>query len=183
MESDNLRPHKAFGQRLRYLRERANKSRLEVSYAVEVEEALLARIESGIELPEEDILMLLMDHFDVSEQESVKLWELAGYDKHKADAHIAAEQLKQIMMVIPVDSRVAFSDVSQVSGNRNGLVIDFALSAGQSQLQPVSKVGLSLEHARQLIVQLQSAVAGASSVSRGHLLAAPKTKPNRKKSS
>ncbi len=75
------RPHRAIGLRLKTLRERAKESLLEVSGAVEVDVAVLQEIEAGKRLPDEDILLMLINHFNVPDQESVKLWELAGYSK------------------------------------------------------------------------------------------------------
>lgn len=146
------RPHKVIGLRLKRLREQAKESLLEVSGAVEIDTAVLEAIEAGHKLPDEDVLMLLMNHFEVSDSESVKLWELAGYSQ-SGDKDISHDEqlLKQIMMVVPFDNRVAFTDNATVEANANGVVINFSLGNGQ---QPVSRVGMSVEAAQQLVMKL-----------------------------
>lgn len=64
------------------MRERLSESVAEVSGAVEIEEDALERIEQGIERPSEEILMLLMSHFNMQDTEAVQIWELAGYDRN-----------------------------------------------------------------------------------------------------
>lgn len=147
-------PYKVIGLRLRRLRERAKESLLEVSGAVEIDTAALEEIESGYKLPEEEVLMLLMNHFDVSDSESVKLWELAGYSQESDKGAQTEEQLlKQIMMVIPFDNKVAFTDNAVIEANKNGVVINFSLSNGAQQ-QSVARVGMSVEAAQQLVMKL-----------------------------
>lgn len=156
MGAKDTRPYKVFGEKLRILRERAKESLFEVSGAVEIDNKTLEKIEAGIQLPDEDVLMLLISHFDVKEQDAVSLWELAGYTKESDKEHTLNEEqlLKQVMMVIPFDNKVAFSDNAHVSANANGVVVDFALSAGNVQPQTVSRVGMGVEQARALIDQL-----------------------------
>lgn len=146
------RPYKTIGLRLRRLREKANRSLFEVSGAIEIDALKLERIEAGHELPDEDILMLLMDHFGVSENETVKLWELAGYDKDQDKAGRPDEQLfKQIMMVLPFDNKVAYINQADVQADKNGVVIGFELDDGKNR-QSVAKVGMSVEMAKDLAV-------------------------------
>ena len=52
----------------------------EVSGAVEIDEQSLQRIEQGKERPTEDILMLLINHFGMQDDDAANLWQLAGYD-------------------------------------------------------------------------------------------------------
>lgn len=154
-----ISPHKVFGMRLKTLREQAKESLLEVSGAVEVDVALLKDIEAGKRLPDEDILLMLINHFNVPDQESMRLWELAGYGKTAPKETFIDEQvLKQITMVIPFDNKVTFTDTAKVSSNPNGLLIDFTLLAGNTQPQTVARVGMSLEQAEQLTKLINTAV-------------------------
>lgn len=148
-----VRPYKVIGLRLKKLRERANESLMEASGAVEIDSTLLESIESGLRIPDEDILMLLIKHYNVSDSESVKLWELAGYDRQNQEKTIQAEEqiLKQIMMIIPFDNKVVFTDNVNIEANKKGVVINFLLG---SSAQPVSSVGMSIESAQELIMKL-----------------------------
>lgn len=174
-------PYSVFGQRLRSLRERAKESVLEVSYAIEIDEKTLERIEAGRELPDEDVLMLLISHFDVKDNDAVKLWELAGYGSHMDKETIPNEEqlLKQVMMVIPFDNRVAFSDTAQIDAKPTGVVINFLQATGNPQPQSVSKIGMSVEQAGQLIQQLAAAVKDATTPKQPRALPAPKNIKNK----
>lgn len=176
-------PYKLFGEKLRSLRERAKESLYEVSGAVEIDETTLSKIESGRQLPDEEILALLMSHFDASEKEALNLWELAGYSKDSPkDMPFIEDQLKQIMMVIPFDNRVAFSDIAHISANKKGVVIEFGLSGGNTVPQTVSKIGMSLEQAQTLSNQLTNSIHMARRPKVIKALPAPK-QPRKKKRS
>ncbi len=146
-------PYRVIGLRLKRLRERAKESLLEVSGAVEIDTSVLEAIEAGQRLPDEEVLMLLMAHFNVPDHESMKLWELAGYSQNSDKTAVDEQLLKQVMMVIPFDNRVAFTDHAAIDANKNGIVINFSLSTGGQQ-QPVARVGMSVDAAQQLILQL-----------------------------
>lgn len=180
MGANNTRPYKVFGEKLRFLRERARESLLEVSGAVEIDHRTLEQIEAGAQLPEEDVLMLLINHFDVKDHDAVNLWELAGYSKISDKEQTLNEEqlLKQVMMVIPLDNKVAFSDTAHVSANNNGVVVDFALSAGNFQPQTVSRVGMSVEQARVLAEQLKNKLDDLNKPKVIHALPMPKHNSN-----
>lgn len=151
-------PYKVLGNRLRKLRVEAQKSLLEVAGAIEIDDLTLQQIESGMQLPEEEILALLISHFDVDEPEADKLWSLAGYSKKEP---IVEEQLlKQVMMVIPMDNRVVYSDDVKIDASRKGVVIEFNMSAGGTS-QNVSRIGMSMEQAKSLYMQLGSSLHAA----------------------
>ncbi|MCA9343078.1 helix-turn-helix transcriptional regulator [Candidatus Saccharibacteria bacterium] len=150
MRSSHQRPFKLFGEQIKTLREKSKESLLEVSSAVEIDEFTLKEIEFGSKLPDEDILILLMNHFNVKDKDAVTLWELAGYGKEETKDLNEEQLLKQIMMVVPVDNRVSYSDSAHISANKNGVVIDFKLSAGNNKPQIISRVGMGLEQAEAL---------------------------------
>jgi transcriptional regulator with XRE-family HTH domain len=64
-ESKHTPPFKTLGTHLKYLRERGAETLAEVSGAVEINEDILERIEQGSERPSEEILMLLISHFNM----------------------------------------------------------------------------------------------------------------------
>lgn len=181
MGVNETQPYKTFGTKLRNLREKARESLLEVSGAVEIDEATLARIEDGQQLPDEEILVLLMNHFGVEDQDAVSLWELAGYSNIDDKNDMNEEQLiKQIMMVIPFDNRVAFSDTADISANKNGVVVNFSLAAGNPQPQSIARIGMSLDQAQNLIDQLKNSITQATQPKVIKALPAPKNKTEKK---
>lgn len=168
MRSQHQRPYKVFGEKLRTLRELAKESLLEVSGAVEIDESVLKEIEMGNKLPDEDILILLMNHFDVADKDAVKLWELAGYDKEEKKI-ISEDIMKQVMFVMPVENKAIYADSATVEATKKGVMIDFAQGT-----QAVSKIGMSLEQAKQLLNDLQAKVVNAEKPKVQLSLPAPK---------
>lgn len=78
-------PHKTLGKYLKTLRQKYQETLGETSGAVEIKVEDLDQFERGAELPSEDILLLLISHFSLQDDEAVELWDLAGYD-HDADS-------------------------------------------------------------------------------------------------
>ena len=146
-------PFKSIGLKLKQLREQANQSLIEVSGAIEIEPKLLEQFEAGHKLPDEDILMTLISYFKVPESESYNILEMAGYGFGATNkgSKIEEQILKQVMMVIPIDNRVAYSDRTVREANKNGVVLNFLL--GDSG-QVVSRVGMSNDTAHQLVISL-----------------------------
>lgn len=145
-------PFKTLGNRLKYLRERSKESLAEVSGAVEIDEDSLDRIEQGIERPSEEILMLLMSHFNMHENEAVQVWELAGYDRRLGpETSVNPEELlnsgKPVVMLLAIDVRTQYSDSVDITADAAGVTMCFAQQTGQGSTQPVAKVGMSLEQA------------------------------------
>ncbi len=170
-------PFSVFGKRIQSLRTTAQETLLEVSGAVEIDATLLEKIESGSILPDEDILMLLISHFDVQDSDAVKLWELAGYSNFGEKETPSEEQLlKQIMMVIPMDNRVVFSDTAQINAKETGVVINFAQSSDAQPPQLISRIGMSVEQAKILLAQLQESLAALDAPRVIRALPAPKNK-------
>lgn len=149
MSSSQPFPYKDLGARLQKKRESVHESLAEVSGAVEIDIEMLTKIEQGIMLPSEDILLLLISHLNVREDEALRLWEIAGYEKHKSDNQQTTNDdlmTKQVMMVVPFDNRAMYSDSVQITVNKNGVVFNFMQTGGQ-QPTTVSRIGMSKEHA------------------------------------
>lgn len=153
-------PYRALGVHLKTARQRRNESLAEASGAVEIDPETLERVEAGRERPPEDILMLLINHFDLRDQEAVQLWESAGYESspHDTAAHKTLEQLeKAAVIVLGMDSRIIYSDGLSIDANKSGLVLTFTQTSNQQQL-PVSRLGMSYEQAEQVLQTLQTAL-------------------------
>ncbi len=152
-------PYRTLGFQLRSLRDKEKESISDVSGAVEIEPELLVEIESGLKLPSEDILLLLISHFGLKNNEAMKLWKLAGYN-NLSDLDDSSQQEafhpQAAMFVLPIDSRVVYTDSVQASVNDFGIVVNFQQASQQSS-QPliVSRVGMSREHAENVVEVLQ----------------------------
>ncbi len=173
--SESQTPYSTLGSHLKYVREQSRQSLIEVSGAVEIDEQRLERIEAGIERPAEDILLLLISHFDVADREAVQLWELADYDSDMPD-QIRPEALEQqlasknVVMLVGFDTRTIYSDGLDVIWNNAGMTLNFTQATAPGQNLPVAKIGMSYEQAEQVVNTLQKAILQAKYVGNTKLL-------------
>lgn len=176
-------PHKSLGRFLKTMRQRLQESLGETSGAVEIAVEQLDRFERGAERPSEDILMLLISHFGLPEDEAVTVWELAGYDRRARpfsdsdhghghddrddydDYKDSAQQRQQPMhiMLLAMDNRVLYTNGVEIVTDTAGVVLNFTQGdlAGNTSSQmpaPVSRVGMSYDQAEHLLQTLQRAL-------------------------
>lgn len=173
-------PFKMLGNHLKYLREQLKESLMEVSGAVEIETKDLERIEQGQERPSEDILLLLIQHYNMQDQEAVQLWELAGYDgdssphKTKIESNTASMlQNKQMVMLLAMDIRTMYSDGVDININQAGLTLSFTQTTGDGQNVPVGRIGMSYEQAGQVMKTLEQAMLRAKYLQHPRRLSGP----------
>lgn len=141
-------PFAQLGTKLKVARQSAQESVAEAAGAVEIGEEDLRNIERGVSRPSEEILMLLIQHFAMEEDEAIQLWKLAGYDKETNDDEPDNTTTKTIVMAISLDPRIVYSDQVQINGNKHGVVFNFMQpSSGALPTMPVSRVGMSREQA------------------------------------
>jgi transcriptional regulator with XRE-family HTH domain len=178
-EQGKPRPFQPLGIRLKFIRQKLQESLAEVSGAVEIDVETLERFEHGSERPNEDLLMLLISHFGMKDDEAVGLWELAGYDTAYRAAgtpadDTAAKQLPLIMM-LSLDTRIVYSDGVNITANPNGIVISFTQNAGHDgQPVPIARVGMSREHAQNVLQVLHQAISQSNYLPIPKALPAPK---------
>lgn len=163
IRKDQEFPYKSLGGKLRGMREKGRESLAEVSGAVEIDVEALSAIERGTERPTEDILLLLISHFAIREDEATTLWELAGYESQDNGSGLTVDEigaLKNAVMVMPVDTRISYTDMAHVMVNDHGVVLNFLQTSGPNN-QPlvVSRLGMSREHAESVLELLQKTLA------------------------
>jgi len=174
-------PYQKLGARLKGAREKLRESLAEVSGAVEIEPETLSAIEQGTNRPSEDILLLLISHFAIKEDEATKLWELAGYEQSDTGAiSMSADvmgDIKNAVMVMPLDIRISYTDMANVVVNDHGVVLNFMQSSGpNNQPLAVSRLGMSREHALSIIELLQKTLAQHEQAQAPKALPAPQKK-------
>jgi hypothetical protein len=155
------------------MRQRLQESLGETSGAVEIAVEQLDRFERGAELPSEDILMLLISHFNLPDDEALKLWGLAGYDSRTqpfATDSDAADNGQPLVagdvahhpiqvMVLALDSRILYTNGAEIVTDDNGVVLNFTQSDSNAQSPAaISRVGMSYSQAEQLLQTLQRAL-------------------------
>jgi transcriptional regulator with XRE-family HTH domain len=156
-------PFKNLGDRLKTIRQKLQESVAEVSGAVEIDEATLRSIEQGNERPSEDILMLLISHFGMQDDEAANLWQLAGYDRshritEEEDAPGGTRSSTATILVMAVDPRVLYSDGVSISASKHGVIFNFSQGTGTQHMLTTAKIGMSREQAHSVLQTLQQAL-------------------------
>ena len=145
-------PYKSFGEEFKRIRSEAKRTIIDISGAVELEPALIEKIERGEERPSEELIVLIISHFDLDESKAFDLWKLAGYDRldgSDASASTAESKDNVVPVVVPLsDARIVYTDMVNVTANNYGVVVNFLQGLGSNnQPMAVSRVGMSVEHA------------------------------------
>ena len=152
-QSKGVTPYAVLGKELKKLREKLRESLAEVSGAVEIDIAELNSIEQGQFRPAEDILLLMMTHFEVEDDEAARLWNMAGYDQQPAAPVVSNPDP---IVSASADNRIVYTDMVHVMVNNYGVIMNFMQTAGPgSQPVAVSRVGMSKDHARSVLEVLK----------------------------
>lgn len=161
------KPFAPLGAQLKAIRQRTNETIAEVSGAVEIDALELANFEIGRERPSQEILILLISHFGVKDDEAVKLWQLAGYQQDKVvNDEIESENIKHSVAVFPADARIVYTDMVHVMVNNYGVVMNFMQGAGPgTQPLAVSRIGMSREHAQSVLDVLRATLENSTEIS------------------
>ena len=164
------------GNELKNIRLQLQQSIAEVSGSVEIDIEQLAAYENGEARPSEEILLLIISHFDLPETKATKLWSLAGYSKDEPKAQDLLDELQQVgAFVLPQDARIIYTDSTHASASNHGVTINFMQSAGpMGKPMIVSRMGMSREHAENLKTLLDKILHEEDAPSQPRLLAPPK---------
>lgn len=154
-------PYYSLGHRLSEIRKKALETVIEVSGAVEVDSDEIVRFEKGEDRPSEDVLMLLISHFDIQEDEADELWDLAGYTA--SNAIPMQHNTIPTLVIMPNDTRVMYSDKANVSINNYGVVLNFMQNSTNNQPLSIARIGMSMEHAKSVLDILARTIAKAES--------------------
>jgi transcriptional regulator with XRE-family HTH domain len=153
-EIESQSPYRSLGRQLKELRNRVNESLAEASGAVEIDAKELASFELGKLRPNEDVLLLLISHFGVKDDEAIKLWEMAGYGMEKVPtAHMANDEPRA---PAAADNQVLFTDIVDIVVNKYGVIMNFMQTGPANSSQSVARVGMSREHAKSILQILQT---------------------------
>lgn len=154
----NNQPYASLGKHLKAAREKAKLSLAEVSGAIEIDETELKKIEEGLKRPDEDLMILLFNYFNMADQEANQLWELGNYDTQIED-HIEFDALeddnepsstaKTMVMLLAMEPKTMYSDGVQITWNKAGLTMEFSQANSRGKI-PVAKVGMSLAQANEV---------------------------------
>lgn len=172
MSTEKPQPFSTFGYALRQIRQKTRESAAEVSGAVEIDLTSFNAFELGESRPTEDILLLLIRHFSLPDNEAAELWRLAGYGKLPEDEshYFVNDDMGISHDLIPLqaygyDPRVVYTDMVQVMVNNYGVIINFMQGAGIGNGPlAVARVGMSREHAKSVIDVLKTTLDQANAL-------------------
>lgn len=135
----------------------------EVSGAVELESDIINSYEQGETRPSEDVLGLLINHFEVKDDEAEELYELAGYTSGDTDDSLLSSDIPQspTLVMIPMDNRIIYTDSANVTVNNYGVIMSFTQNGLNNQPVGVARVGMSIEHAKSVLDVLSKTIAQA----------------------
>lgn len=156
MAKSNDEPYAALGAKIKHFREQWQQSLVEVSGTLEIDEKALREIEAGKTLPADDLLNMLINHFLLTDEQANELRELALMQRDQtAEGLLGGLEemiMKQIVMYLPIDSKIVYTDSMNATVNKHGVVLQFFQNAGPNkQSVSVSQVGMSREHAERII--------------------------------
>lgn len=151
----NKKPYKELGETLAKLRRQRNKTADEVAGAIEIDREKLLSYERGESKPAEDILGLLISHFELDESEADSLWQKANYkiDNQNSDRGMMPQAA---IMLLPLDARIVYSDSYNITANKKGVILNFMQSNGTTSPLPISKIGMSLEQTKDFLRSLEN---------------------------
>ena len=157
------KPYSKLGKRLLSIRKSLSETLHEVSGAVELDTDIIDSYEKGETRPSEDVLGMLISHFEIKGDEADELWELAGYTESSDTTNTVDAQYEMppmpTVVVVPMDNKTIYTDKVNVSVNSQGVVMSFmqeSIMNGQSV--PVSIVGMSIEHAKKVAEVLNKTI-------------------------
>ncbi|MEK9196442.1 MAG: helix-turn-helix transcriptional regulator [Patescibacteria group bacterium] len=160
-KNNQNQPFQDLGAKIRSLREQWDQSIGELSGTLELDPSLLVAIESGKTLPSEDILDMIIEHFLLTDEQAEDLLKtIEEYDIKTQEAlgkGLEDALTKQMVMLMPLDSKVVYTDSMQATVNQGGVVIQFSQQVN-GQSVPVSRVGMSREHAEKMIDVLKDTI-------------------------
>jgi hypothetical protein len=159
--NDKSDKYVALGARLKFLREQWQQTLNDVSNTLEIDEKMLRAYEAGKIVPPTDILDMLINHFLLTEDQAQDLRELAEDQRDDPDSAVLSGNIedilsKQLVMFMPVDTRVVYTDSMQATVNDSGVILQFMQQTGNGQSVPISRVGMSRQHAERVIEVLQN---------------------------
>lgn len=181
MKQGENQPYEAFGAKIKNLREQWQQSIEEVSTTLEIDRKTLREIESGKLLPNDNLLDLLISHFLLTEDQAEDLRSLAMFPADQANEIMMNNMedllMKQVVMYLPVDNRVVYTDSMNATVNKHGVVLQFMQSTSKDgKPVPVSQVGMSREHAERMIDVIKSTLDHHDKSGDKKLIPPPKSK-------
>ena len=161
-DKQTAEPFKALGEGLRALRVKAHETLAETSGAVEINVKQLSSYELGRDCPNEEVLLMLISHFNPPDSEALWLWKLAGYGA--SEIELGEDSSSE-------DVPVLFTDLAEITANQYGLVVDFKQGGGMNKsTKSVARLGMSREHAENMIRTLAIVLAKTNAANNSKLL-------------
>lgn len=151
-------PYRAFGAKIKHFRQQWKQSVSDVSGTLEIDEIFLKDIESGKILPTENQMDMIINHFLLTNEQADELRGLAQMHSDQAAENLIGGVedmlMKQLVMYMPVEQKVIYTDGMNVTVNRHGVVLQFTQNTAlntKTKSNVVCQVGMSREHAEKVV--------------------------------
>jgi len=113
-----------------------------------------------MEKPEEELLEQLINHYQMEDNDALRLWTLAGYNTddllvEDIDPLVPANTPPSVIMLMTLEQRTLYSDSLDIHFDENGLILNFKQIAGQKQPISLAKLGMSYSQAEKVLATLQ----------------------------
>jgi hypothetical protein len=155
-------PYRAFGAKIKHFRQQWKQTVSDVSGTLEIDEIFLKEMESGKVLPNENQLDMIINHFLLTSEQADELRGLARTQVDQSAENLIGGVedmlMKQLVMYMPIEQRVIYTDGMNVTVNRHGVVLQFTQNTGTSdkaKSNVVCQVGMSREHAEKVVQVLK----------------------------
>lgn len=155
-------PYRTFGAKIKHFRQQWKQSVRDVSGTLEIDEVSLKEIESGKILPSENQLDMIINHFLLTKEQADELRGLTQMQGEQADEQLIGGVedmlMKQLVMYMPVEQKVVYTDGMNITVNRHGVVLQFTQNSGTGpkiKSNVVCQVGMSREHAEKVVEVLK----------------------------
>ncbi|HVT01479.1 MAG TPA: DUF3467 domain-containing protein [Patescibacteria group bacterium] len=164
------------GKKIRELRMNNNLTMEQLATRAKIHPTLLSKIENGSRKPSITVIRALSSELNLNETDINYLLSLISAStpfEQKLNNNSEGEEVKKSMdefankknpieVKVPDNLPVLYSDVAMVTSSPYGIVFDFAQNVGPTTTRNVvSRVGISVEHAKALLQVLSKKIVDA----------------------
>jgi len=148
------------GKEIRNIRNNAELSLSALAKKLKISKSYVSQIENGYIKPSEDFVTNLIKKLKLSRAQEDKLLRLIGHPKEigRNITSVSKKEQRRISVKIPKGMGVKYCDSAFIAGTKFGIVINFAQILSDSEQEVISRIGMSIEHAKALVKILKKRI-------------------------
>ncbi len=161
---------KELGNRIREERKKLGHTSAVMARILGVSAAYYSRLETGRAKPSRSMLDRIVEHFRLSEKGRREMDVLAGYttrspiELQETSAPQDASVVSYAPNYSPTAQPILYADIMYLVVTENGVVIEFGQKGASQEINIVSRIGVSLKHARKIQEVLRTELIKAAEV-------------------